>query len=85
MSVFGERLSGKQKSCFPYALSYRAFEIVRIDLESIGEQTKMTHISVYSWVKRFESEAMYARKDMCHTAGNPEEKMSLSLPKNSSG
>ena len=53
--------------------------------KAIGEQTKMTHISVYSWVKRFESEAMYARKDMCHTAGNPEEKMSLSLPKNSSG
>lgn len=33
-SGIGARLSGRQKPCFPYALSCRAFEILRPDIES---------------------------------------------------
>lgn len=47
-----ERLSGGQ-SCRAVLLKSSG-----LTSESVGEQTGMTHISVNSWVKRFESEGI---------------------------
>ena len=57
-SATGRGLSPRQEP--PYCMRFRAVLLKSIGLtsEQGGFQTKMTHISVNSWVKRFETEGI---------------------------
>lgn len=54
----GRRLSARQEPRIPYALSRSLLKSTGLTSEQVGLQTEMTHISVNSWVTRFETEGI---------------------------